>query len=77
MWDVLSGDFDTNISKEQCLQNVKSNTNGGSIVVFHDSLKSKEKVQYVLPKVLNHFQEEGYSFNRLEFPSKVSQIIEN
>lgn len=66
MWDVLSGDFDENISKERCLENVIKNTSDGSIVVFHDSLKAKEKLQYVLPKVLEHFSELGYVFKSID-----------
>lgn len=49
MWDVLSGDFDPSISAEQCFQNVIRNTINGSIIVFHDSLKSQEKVMYNAP----------------------------
>lgn len=66
MWDVLSGDFDPKIDREQCLDNVKMKTRPGSIVVFHDSLKSFEKLQYVLPKVLKHFSEKGYRFEALQ-----------
>jgi peptidoglycan/xylan/chitin deacetylase (PgdA/CDA1 family) len=66
MWDVLSGDFDPEISVAQCLANVLNNARHGSIVVFHDSLKAWEKLQYVLPKVLAHFAAEGYRFRRLE-----------
>ena len=53
MWDVLSADFDTKISNKKCLENVIKNIQPGSIVVFHDSLKSYEKLRYVLPKVLD------------------------
>lgn len=67
MWDVMSGDFDANINKEQCLKNVIKNAERGSIVVFHDSLKAKEKLQYVLPKVLEHFAAKGYSFESLNY----------
>tara|TARA_R110000787_G_scaffold43892_2_gene107455 strand:+ start:23255 stop:23926 length:672 start_codon:yes stop_codon:yes gene_type:complete len=56
MWDVLSADFDTKISKEKCLENVLKNIQVGSIVVFHDSLKSNEKLRYVLPKVLDYLK---------------------
>ena len=42
-----------------------SNAGKGSIVVFHDSLKAWEKLQYVLPKVLKHFSERGYRFDAL------------
>ncbi len=66
MWDVLSGDFDPKISAEQCLHNVLDNAQPGSIVVFHDSLKAKEKLQYALPQVLAHFTEKGYRFEALD-----------
>ena len=42
MWDVLSYDFDSTISKEKCLENVISNTEQGSIIVFHDSVKAEK-----------------------------------
>lgn len=65
MWDVLSGDFDPKISEEQCLKNVVDNTKPGSIIVFHDSLKSRDKLTYALPKVLEHFTSQGYDFESL------------
>ncbi|NVK53851.1 MAG: polysaccharide deacetylase family protein [Flavobacteriaceae bacterium] len=65
MWDVLSADFDTSISKEQCLQNVVKHTQNGSIIVFHDSIKASEKLTYVLPKVLEHFTKKGYEFKAI------------
>lgn len=65
MWDVLSGDFDASISKEQCLNNVLKNAGKGSIVVFHDSMKAWEKLEYTLPKVLAHFANLGYRFEAL------------
>ncbi len=62
MWDVLSGDFDLTISKEACLQNVLKNASSGSIVVFHDSEKAWDKLQYSLPQVLEHFSKKEYKF---------------
>jgi len=62
MWDVLSGDFDENLSKEDCYQNVIRKSKPGSIIVFHDSQKAKEKLQYTLPKVLQYFSDLGYRF---------------
>ena len=49
MWDILSGDFDETLSKEQCLKNVMTKTGKGSIIVFHDSEKAFARLQYVLP----------------------------
>jgi len=66
MWDVLSGDWDPNITKEQCLQNVLKHTKAGSIVVLHDSLKSEEKLRYVLPRVLEELTTQGYKFEALK-----------
>ncbi len=66
MWDVLSGDFDPKISKEECLKNVLEYAKPGSIVVFHDSLKAMDKLKYALPKVLKHYSDLGYSFQLLD-----------
>lgn len=65
MWDVLSGDFDTDLSPEKCCDNVIKNTNNGSIIVFHDSLKAFERMRYALPRVLEYFSRVGYSFEKL------------
>ena len=62
MWSVLSGDFDTKLSSQQCLQNVLNNAKEGSIVVFHDSEKAFERMAFALPKVLEHFSKLGYRF---------------
>ena len=65
MWDVLSADFDPEISEEQCLNNVLNNAKSGSIVVFHDSLKAQKKLKFTLPKVLAHYSALGYHFEAL------------
>ena len=75
MWDVLSGDFDSKISREQCLSNVFTNTEPGSIVVFHDSLKALEKLEFVLPKVLDHYSSQGYRFESLNEPVLNQNVI--
>lgn len=65
MWDVLSGDWETELAPEQCLVNVTKHAKGGSIIVFHDSEKSKNNMLYALPKVLEHFTDKGFSFDVL------------
>lgn len=67
MWSVLSADFDTKISKEECLNNVIQNTKKGSIIVFHDSVKASKNLKYTLPKVLKIFSEKGYKFSKISF----------
>lgn len=65
MWDVLSADFDTKITPEKCLQNVTKNAKSGSIIVFHDSDKAWNRLQYALPKTLDYFSKIGYRFEAL------------
>ncbi|MBP3942891.1 polysaccharide deacetylase family protein [Sphingobacteriaceae bacterium WQ 2009] len=62
MWDVLSGDFDLNLSPEKCLQNVIQHTENGSIIVFHENIKSIPRVTYALPKAIESLLAQGYKF---------------
>ena len=68
MWDVLTGDFDQTLSADACLQKTIRYTKPGSIVVFHDSLKARPTMQYVLPRMLAHFAERGYAFRAIPQP---------
>jgi peptidoglycan/xylan/chitin deacetylase (PgdA/CDA1 family) len=63
MWDVLSADFDQTITPEQCLNNVISTVKSGSIIVFHDSVKSFKNLEYALPKTLEYLKENGFGFD--------------
>ena len=65
MWDVLSEDYNKEISGEQCFQNVASSASNGSIIVFHDSEKARERVLYALPKVIEHFSQMNFSFKAI------------
>lgn len=65
MWDVLSGDFDINLSPEKCFLNVIKHTENGSIVVFHDSLKAFDRLEFTLPRVLKYFSDKGFTFSTL------------
>ncbi len=65
MWDVLSGDFDENLTPEACLFYVLYHTKPGSIIVFHDSTKAWDSMRQILPKMLSHFTEQGYQFKSL------------
>nr|WP_321230582.1 polysaccharide deacetylase family protein [uncultured Psychroserpens sp.] len=65
MWDVLSFDWEQDISEEKCLENVISKSKAGSIIVFHDSVKASRNMMYTLPKVLKTFSEKGYVFKAI------------
>ena len=62
MWDVLSGDFDTSLSGEECAEAVIDNITNGSIIVFHDSIKAAERLKIALPIVLETLTAQSYTF---------------
>ena len=66
MWDVLSADFDQTITPEKCLDNVLKNVKPGSIIIFHDSEKAWQNLQYALPKVLQFLKENGFECKLLD-----------
>ncbi len=65
MWTVLSGDFDKNKSSETCFNNVINNTDSGSILVFHDNQKSKDKLELILEKTIVALKQKGFRFELL------------
>lgn len=66
MWDVLSADFDTTITKEKCLDNVVKNVKSGSVIVFHDSVKAFPNLEFTLPRALKYLKEKGFVFEALD-----------
>jgi len=65
MWDLITRDYNRNLSTGQILSNIKSYTRNGSIVVFHDSIKAKNNVLSVLPLAIEWWKSEGYEFGVL------------
>jgi peptidoglycan-N-acetylglucosamine deacetylase len=65
MWDVLTGDYDQTLSKERVLAKSLQHIEQGSIVLFHDSIKASKNLMYALPRVLEHFSEQGFHFKSL------------
>jgi len=65
LWDVLSFDFNKSISHEMCFSNVKHFTRPGSVVVFHDNIKSADNMFYALSRSLQLYTELGYRFEAL------------
>lgn len=65
LWDVVPHDYNRKRSPEKVLKTAIRYTRGGSIIVFHDSLKAQRNMQYALPKYIEHCLSEGYSFKTL------------
>ncbi|NIJ44817.1 peptidoglycan/xylan/chitin deacetylase (PgdA/CDA1 family) [Wenyingzhuangia heitensis] len=62
MWDVLSADFDQQLTAKNCTENVLKNVKNGSIIVFHDSQKAYPRLKETLPKVLEELSKKGFLF---------------
>jgi peptidoglycan/xylan/chitin deacetylase (PgdA/CDA1 family) len=67
MWSVLTRDFDPGVTKEECLATAIHGVEPGAIIVFHDNLKSRDKVLYALPRLLEYLRKEGYSTGVINF----------
>ncbi|MDD2527335.1 MAG: polysaccharide deacetylase family protein [Lentimicrobiaceae bacterium] len=65
MWSVLTGDYNESLTGHQVFENATKHTKGGSIVVFHDSIKAADRVLYVLPRFLEYYSNKGYTFSAL------------
>lgn len=65
MFDLVTRDYSKRVTAEEVVANVKRYTRDGSIIVFHDSLKSKEKLKTALPASLEWLKKEGYKFELL------------
>jgi peptidoglycan-N-acetylglucosamine deacetylase len=75
MWDVLSGDFDTKITPEQCLDNVLKNIQKNSIIVFHDNIKAEKNLKYTLPLTLDFIKKQGWKADSIQINRPVSYAI--
>ena len=64
-WDVLTRDYDRRVTPAQMLDRIKRETRPGSIINFHDSLKSNERMLAVLPQVIEYLQAQGYVLRAL------------
>lgn len=66
MWDVVTRDYSKYLTADDVVNNVKTYTRNGSIITFHDSLKSIDKLQKALPASIEWLIEQGYDFKIFE-----------
>lgn len=65
MWSLLTGDFDLELSPEDCLKSILDRVKEGDIIVFHDSEKAWERLEYVLPRFLEYCKQNGWAMKGL------------
>ena len=63
LWDILSMDFKENITKEKIIDNVLENVEPGSIIVFHNNLKSFANLKLTLKEIILELKKNGFVFS--------------
>lgn len=63
MYDLVTRDYSRYIDAAGITERVRRYTRPGSIIVFHDSLKSIAKLHTALPESLEWLRSEGYVFS--------------
>lgn len=64
-WDVISRDYNPDLSPEEVLEIVKRYARNGSIIVFHDSIKAERNMRYAMPRAVEFLKSNGYEFGTL------------
>ncbi len=62
MWDLVTRDYSKWMTAEGVLNNVKRYARNGSIITFHASLKSIDKLRTALPEAIRWLKKQGYEF---------------
>ena len=65
MWDLVTRDYSRNLNAFDIFRNVVYYSRNGSIITFHDSLKSIQKLKYALPASIRYLKEQGYELKTL------------
>ena len=64
-WDILTQDYDAAMSSERMYKRIQNQVREGSIINFHDSLKSNERMLEVLPQTIEYLLAKGYEIKTL------------
>lgn len=62
MWDLVTRDYSKLLTADDVFENIKRYARNGSIITFHDSLKSIDKLKTALPQSIEWLKAQGYEF---------------
>ena len=65
MYDLVTRDYSKRLNADEVFENVKRYARPGSIIVFHDSLKSLPRLFDALPRSIEWLLKEGYEFDTI------------
>ncbi len=62
MYDLVTRDYSRHTDADRVFHNVRRLARPGSIIVFHDSVKSLPRTLEALPRAIEWLREQGYEF---------------
>lgn len=62
MWDLVTRDYSNRLTADDVYHNIQKYARNGSIITFHDSLKSIDKLKTALPRSIEWLLQQGYEF---------------
>lgn len=65
MYDLVTRDYSNRLTANEVFGNVKRYARNGSIIVFHDALKSLPRLKESLPQSIEWLKCQGYEFHLL------------
>ncbi len=65
LWDLLTHDYNPRFTPKRMMRAIRRYSRNGSIVVFHDSLKSKTNMLATLPQAIEWWLQNGYELRTL------------
>jgi len=65
MWSIITGDFDKTLDSENCLTKSLKMSEKGTVIVFHDSVKSEQNIKTILPRYIENALKAGFTFSRM------------
>ena len=66
MWDLVTRDYSKWLTADEVYDNVRKYARNGSIITFHDSLRSIGKLRMALPRSLQWLKDQGFEFKTFE-----------
>lgn len=65
LWSLMANDFKW--STEKVIHHLTESVRSGDVIVFHDSEKSENVVQEVLPEFIKYCKKNGFEFEKINF----------
>lgn len=75
MWSVLSGDYDRQLKPKKIIDGVVNNTEPGSVIVFHDSVKAERNLRASLPETLKRLRKKGFTSKVIPYNLRCSEDV--